>query len=70
MAHDDNDPGHGNSVAAWTAVIIMLVAVAVGTIAFWFDQPWIVLGSVVLLILGPIVGKILASAGYGVKAHD
>lgn len=71
------DPGHGNSPAAWTAVIIMLVAVSIGTLAFWFDIAWLVWASVGLLIVGAIVGAVLAKLGYGVggdkltpKAHS
>ena len=70
------DPGHGNSPAAWTAVIIMLVAVTIGTLAFWFDIAWLVWASVGLLVVGAIVGAVLARLGYGVggdkltpKAH-
>ena len=62
----ESDPGHGNSPAAWTAVIIMLVAVAIGTLAFWFDIPWVVWASVGLLIVGAIVGWVLKKLGYGV----
>jgi len=29
-----SDPGHGHSPAAWAAVIIMLIAIALGTLAF------------------------------------
>jgi hypothetical protein len=74
---DDNDPGHGNSPAAWTAVIIMLVFIAGGTLAFWFNLPvvvWLCAGGTVL---GLIVGGVMAKLGYGVrgpryvpKAHD
>ena len=71
-----SDPGHGNSPAAWTAVIIMLVAVAIGTLAFWFDIAWLVWASVGLLVVGAIVGAVLGKLGYGVggdkltpKAH-
>lgn len=66
MAHDANEPGHGNSPAAWTAVVIMLVAVAAGTLAFWFDQPTLVWASVGLLVVGAIVGQVLKRLGYGV----
>ena len=31
MSNPIGDPGHGHSPAAWTAVIIMLVAIAIGT---------------------------------------
>ena len=66
MSHDDSDPGHGNSPAAWTAVIIMLVAFTVGTIAFWFDLPAIVWASAGLLVVGAIVGYVMKRLGYGV----
>lgn len=61
-----SDPGHGNSPAAWTAVTIMLVALAVGTLAFFLDMPWLVWTSVVFVVVGLLVGWIMAKAGYGV----
>ena len=61
-----SDPGHGHSPAAWAAVIIMLIAIAVGTLAFWLDMAWLVWASVGLLVVGALVGWILAKAGYGV----
>ena len=64
---DENEPGHGNSPAAWVAVIIMLVAFAIGTLAFWFDLAWLVWASAGLLVLGPITGAVLAKLGYGVN---
>ncbi|NEM90192.1 DUF6704 family protein [Galbitalea soli] len=63
---EGSDPGHGHSPAAWTAVIIMLVAFAIGTLAFWFDLPIVVWASAALLVVGAIVGKVMASMGYGV----
>lgn len=59
-------PGHGNSPAAWTAVIIMIIAFVIGTFGFWFANVVVVLASVGLLILGAIVGLVLKLAGYGV----
>jgi len=73
----ESDAGHGNSPAAWTAVIIMLVAFTIGTLAFWFVIPWLVIAAAVLLVLGAVTGKVLAVLGYGVggaksapKAHQ
>ena len=75
--HADSDPGHGNSPAAWTAVIIMLIAFAIGTLAFWFNMPWLVFASAGLLVVGALVGLVLSKLGYGVggakvqpKAHS
>ena len=64
---DENEPGHGNSPAAWVAVIIMLVAFTIGTLAFWFDVPWLVWGSAGLLVVGALTGVVLARLGYGVN---
>jgi hypothetical protein len=63
----ESDPGHGSSPAAWTAVVIMLVAFAIGTLAFWFDVAWLVWASAGLLVVGPLVGLLLAKLGYGVR---
>ena len=73
----ETEPGHGNSPAAWTAVTIMLVAFIIGTFAFWFDLQWLVWASAGLLVVGFLVGVVLARIGYGVggdklkpKAHN
>lgn len=77
MNDKHNDPGEGHSPAAWTTVVIMIVAFAVGTVFFVLEMPIGVYASVGLLISGPIVGLILSKAGYGVngpkyvpKAHS
>lgn len=76
MSTETADPGHGHSPAAWTAVIIMLVAFTAGTVFFFLDLPALVWASAALLVVGLVVGWILARAGYGVggakytpKAH-
>jgi hypothetical protein len=73
----EKEPGHGNSPAAWVAVIIMLVAFTIGTFAFWFDLAWLVWASAGLLVLGALTGVVLSKLGYGVngpryvpKAHQ
>ncbi|WP_394552204.1 DUF6704 family protein [Agromyces sp. MMS24-JH15] len=66
MTTEHADPGHGHSPAAWTAVVIMLIAFAIGTLAFWFDVVWLVWASAGLLVVGLLVGWALARAGYGV----
>jgi hypothetical protein len=60
------EPGHGNSVAAWTTVIILLVATTVGTLFFYLDQPALVWASAGLAVVGLVVGYVLKSMGYGV----
>ena len=66
MSNSNTDPGHGNSVAAWATVIIVLTAFTIGTLFFWLDVPALVWASAVVAILGPIVGLVLRKPGYGV----
>lgn len=65
MSNHIGDPGHGHSPAAWTAVVIMLIAVTLGTLFYWFDMPVLVWASAALLVVGALVGWIMAKAGYG-----
>ncbi|HET6302467.1 DUF6704 family protein [Microbacterium sp.] len=67
MSNPIGDPGHGHSPAAWTAVVIMLVAITIGTVAFFLDMAWLVWASAVLLVVGLIVGWVMAKMGYGVN---
>ena len=67
MTNPIADPGHGHSPAAWIAVAIMLLAFTLGTVFFIMDMPVLVVASAVLLIVGWIVGGILAKLGWGVK---
>ncbi|WP_138275341.1 DUF6704 family protein [Rhodoluna limnophila] len=66
MSDNTHEQGHGDSVASWTAVTIIMIAFTIGTFAFWFDQPAIVIASGVLAIAGIPVGMILKKMGYGV----
>ncbi len=68
MSIDPSDPGHGHSAAAWTAVVIMLVAFTIGTAAFFFELVWLVWASFGLLLAGILVGFVMSKVGYGVSA--
>lgn len=61
MAH------HGNTPAAWTGVLIILVGFTVGGIGLvvgsWF-MFWV---GVAFCVLGPIVGKIMQKMGKGAE---
>ena len=70
MSFESADPGHGHSTAAWTAVTIMLIAFAIGTVAFFFHLAWLVWASAALLLVGLVVGWIMAKAGYGAASVD
>jgi hypothetical protein len=62
-----NDPGHGDSIAAWVAVIIIIIASGVATWAYYFDYIEIVWISGAVTLLGVAAGVVLAKMGYGIK---
>ncbi len=56
---------HGQTPAAWTGVIIALVAFLVGGIGLVVDSmPTFYVGAV-LLLLSPVVGGVMAKMGMG-----
>lgn len=67
MGNDVDELGEGHSPAAWTGVLVMLFAVALGTVAFVMDLAWLVWASVGLLFAGILAGWLLSRAGYGVN---
>lgn len=63
---DISDPGHGHSPAAWAAVLVMTIGFAVGAFGFWFVSMLLIWVAVVLVVVGLILGWILAKLGFGV----
>jgi hypothetical protein len=61
----DEPEDHGHSVAAWTAVIIIIIAAAIMSLAVLFPNVWLFVGGAVLAVVGGIAGKVLTMAGYG-----
>jgi hypothetical protein len=66
MSENLSEPGHGDSLAAWVAVVIILLAFGLGTLFFWFDQAFLVWASAGLALVGLAAGYFLKKAGYGV----
>jgi hypothetical protein len=66
MSNISEEPGHGSSPAAWTAVVIMLIGFAIATAFLFLDViPLVWLGAA-LIPVGLIVGGLLKAAGFGV----
>ena len=56
---------HGQTPAAWTAVVIIMIAFVVGTLGIIVGQ-WVLFWvGAGLVVLGGIVGKVMAMAGLG-----
>ena len=66
MSDNSMEPGHGDSLAAWVTVSVIIVAFALGTLFFWFDQAILVWASAGLAVAGLGAGWYLKRAGYGV----
>lgn len=62
-----SDPGHGHSPAAWTAVVVMTIALSIGTVAFYLQVWWLVFASAGLTLVGWGLGFLLAAWGWGVR---
>ena len=65
-----HDPyGHGNSVAAWTAVTVVMVGALLMAlaVAFGWDYVWLFVVGGVIVVLGPVIGKVLGAMGFGSK---
>ncbi|MCG2624079.1 hypothetical protein LVY72_19510 [Arthrobacter sp. I2-34] len=58
--------GHGNSPAAWTCVLIMLVGSIAAAVGFIIASNPVFWGSVVVMLIGLVVGWVMKKAGYGV----
>jgi hypothetical protein len=57
---------HGNSVAAWTAVSVIVLGGLVSAIAFPLNSTWVFWAGIVVIGLGLLAGKVLAMMGFGV----
>ena len=62
MAH------HGNTPAAWTGVVVILLGFVVGGIGLIIGS-WLMFWiGVVIVFVGPIIGKIMQKLGKGAEA--
>ena len=59
---------HGQTVAAWTLSIIVMVAFLVGSIGVVLDNRSIFWTGVGMIGVGLIAGKVLSALGYGKKS--
>lgn len=59
---------HGQTVAAWTLSIIVMLAFLVGSIGVVLDNRFVFWSGVALVGVGIIAGKVLANLGFGKKS--
>ncbi len=70
MNQNQNEPGHGNSIAAWATVGVIILAFSIGTLFFFLDNALIVWLSALLAVGGLGLGYYLKKAGYGVDGQN
>ena len=63
----DQHDNHGQTPAAWTAVIIIVVAFIIGTVAVVIGNWPLFWAGVALVLIGAVTGKVMAMAGMGAK---
>lgn len=62
---------HGNSVAAWTMVIIVMIGSVLVSVGIAAESLTLDIIGVVIIVIGLVTGKVLSLAGYGsVKPAD
>lgn len=66
MAEHDDD-NHGNSLAAWVMVGVVLLGSAIMSAAFIWPSVALFIVGVLVVIAGLVAGKVLALAGYGIN---
>jgi hypothetical protein len=64
-----NAVGHGNSVAAWTAVGIIVLGSLISCLALPFALPWLFWTGLVVIVIGAVAGKVLTAMGFGEQPH-
>jgi hypothetical protein len=62
-----HEVGHGNSIAAWSAVVIILIGTLIAALAVTFALVWLFIVGAVVIVLGAIAGKLLSAMGFGVS---
>jgi hypothetical protein len=69
MSADEHED-HGNTPAAWTTVILMILGFTIGGAGMIVASVPLFVAGVVVVVLGPIVGKILSMMGLGKKVEQ
>ena len=67
MSNHENEPGHGNSIAAWSAVITAIIGITIATLGIVLPEATLLVVGSILTVLSIPMGPVLAKLGYGVN---
>jgi type IV secretory pathway TrbF-like protein len=69
-AQDAHDEDHGHSVAAWSAVGVILLGCLLMSVAVVMSTVWLFVAGGVVVVVGVVLGKVLSAMGFGQAAKD
>jgi hypothetical protein len=67
---DAHHNDHGSTPAAWTAVVIIIIAFTVGTIGVVIANWTVFWIGAALVVVGGVVGKIMQKMGLGAQPES
>lgn len=65
----DYEHDHGNSVAAWTGVVLMMVGFLIASIGVGMTSVVVTVVGFVVVALGGVAWKVLSAMGVGGGTH-
>ncbi len=60
---------HGQSLAAWTAVSVVLLGALIMCIAVVITNRWVFVAGALVALIGAVSGKVLSVMGFGAPGH-
>ena len=66
-ADHPQDTNHGDSIAAWSSVIVIVLGFLGATVFLYLNDMTLTWSSVGLIVVGAVLGPVLASLGFGQK---
>jgi hypothetical protein len=68
-ADHPEDTNHGDTVAAWTSVTVIMLGFAGLVLFFYIGDETLTWASVAVILVGSVLGPILAAFGLGKKKN-
>ncbi|HVN10596.1 MAG TPA: HGxxPAAW family protein [Kineosporiaceae bacterium] len=60
---------HGQSVASWTAVSVIMLGTLIMAVAVVVTNWWVFAVGAVVIVLGAVSGRVLSAMGFGVSGR-
>ncbi|NUU21293.1 MAG: hypothetical protein HOV68_07225 [Streptomycetaceae bacterium] len=64
----DGHQTHGNTVAAWVGVAVILIGTCIAAAALPADAPWLFWVGIGVAVFGAVAGKVMSLLGFGPAA--